>query len=261
VTERRPPVGASNRFARVTLVAALAASPACAHEAPLTPEMQARGDQAARIGALIFAHETARARASQALRAAAPGLPSSGSITRMTPDGGAVTSFVDGGADPPRIAYEAVAGPDGKLAVTRVAPPRPLDADEVAILRAQATARREVHVLCGDAYDPVVLPGALLGKDGWLVYLLATFQKPGTRVLAGHQLVRVSADGSTALEQASLAQTCVVADDSMHPGDVVRLPRTTGDAPTEADYYIALAYGVRLDLVFDDGRVWKVNPR
>jgi hypothetical protein len=168
--------------------------------------MRARGDRAARIGALILTQATTRSDASEALPYGAPGSP-----------------------------------------------------EEAAVKRAEVTARREVHVLCGDAYDAVVLPAVLLEKEGWLVYLLPRFAKPGMRALAGYQLVRVSADGTTVLEQASLAEKCVVANESLRPGDVVRLPRSIGDAPTE-DYYTSMAYGVRLELVFDDGRVWRVEP-
>ncbi len=252
---------ASRRFGRIAVLAALSGLSACAAEPPLSPEVRARSDRSARIGALLFVEETARARATEALAAAKPSGPAGASVTRLSPDGTATTSFVAAGIDPPQVAYEVVTPPDAASAVTRVDPARPLDADGAAMLRAEATARREVRIQCGDAYDAVVLPGALVEKEGWLVYLLAEFQKPNVRVLAGHQLVRVSADGRAVLEQVSLAEKCIVARDGLEPGAVVMLPRTTGDAPTEADYYVARACQVRLDLVFEDGRVWKVGPR
>jgi hypothetical protein len=252
-------VGFLMSLAAVSL--ALAALSGCGgHQpAPVSPEEQARADRAERIGALIFEQDAAAARATDALVAAAgPKPPVHGWVTRVSSDA-ATTSFL--GADDTQVVYEVVAAAGAAPSVTKVDPPHPLDTEGAAIFRAQTTARHALQARCGDSYNPVVLPAALLGKDGWLVYLLAASTRPDVRVLAGHHLVRVSADGNAVLEDVPLSGSCIVARGRPQSRDLLLLSRTTGDMPTEADYYTALEYRTRMAVVFPDGHVWVVSPR
>lgn len=127
----------------ITASICIAGISACSHEAPLTAEQVAKSDQSARIGALIFAQETAHARASQALAAAVPNAGVRGAITRASGDGAAndgtattnegaaTTMFLTGSdagrspsrtPDAPQVAYEVVTSPGAKPVVTRVDP-------------------------------------------------------------------------------------------------------------------------------------------
>ncbi len=227
--------------------------------APVSPEEQARADRAERIGALIFEQNAAAARATDALVVAAgPKPPVHGWVTRVSSEG-ATTTFL--GADGTEVVYEVVATAGAEPTVTKVDPPHPLDTEGAAILRAQTTARHAIQTRCGDTYNPVVLPAALVGKDGWLVYLLGASTRPDVYVLAGHHLVRVSADGSAVLEDVPLSGSCIVSPRRPQSRDMLLLSRTIGDMPTEADYYTALEYKTRMAVVFPDGHVWVVAPR
>lgn len=83
--------------------------------------------------------------------------------------------------------------------------PAPLDDRETAMVRARATAlaadfRREVPM-----YDVVVLPGALRGVDGWLVYLLADTTDADEALVGGHARVEVDAVGGSVVTIAALS--------------------------------------------------------
>lgn len=132
------------------------------------------------------------------------------------------------------------------------------------MLRAEQTARAAVRIRCGDSYEPVVLPGTVVGKDGWLVYLLASTAERGAEVLEGHHLIRVSADGSRVIEEVRLSRSCDIGPPPRAPradgfGGVFSLWRTLGHDPTEADYFTAMRYRAVVVVIFPGARQVEIH--
>lgn len=220
-------------------------------------------NDSARLGSEIFDQHAVRDLATAALaKAGGASAAAQPSVTRAAADGW-VTSFVTVQGDAAYVTYEVRLGAGAGPIVGAVDPPRLIDPEGGAIARAQRTARDAVRVHCGDSYEPVVLPGSALGKEGWLVYLLAGTDQPVARVIEGHRLIRVSADGRRVIEEVRLSRRCNIeapieprSDDL--PG-MAEAFRTLGDEPNEADYFTAMRYRTTFILLFPGARSVEIH--
>jgi len=101
----------------------------------------------------------------------------------------------------PRLAYRVRIFRDRKPSFEALDPPQAVNAGGVALMRARRTAL--AHLLKTDPprqpINPVILPGAVLGEKGILVYLLAGTKRPGVAVMGKHHRVLVSEDGTQVL--------------------------------------------------------------
>ncbi len=126
-------------------------------------------------------------------------------------------------------------------------PNSPLIGERAVMYSARNTAIDEFRPLCNTNYNTVVLPGTLIGEQGWLVYLLATTMNPGERILAGHTLVRVSPDGLVALSTTPLSLACRIEPLDLPQGTEQAgffINHQTTSWPLETHVYASLAYGV-----------------
>jgi hypothetical protein len=96
--------------------------------------------------------------------------------------------------------------------IADVDPPAPLDAEaEVRFkaVSAVASPNDPNFLLCSKTYNPVVLPASLVGKQGWLVYLLAATTEPKVAVIGGHHRFLMSQDGARVIEHTQLSKACM----------------------------------------------------
>jgi hypothetical protein len=229
----------------------------------LGPEASAQLEQASRIGRAIFEQDEATAHATDALVAADGGRDSrvQGWITKASGDGW-ITSFVTGEGGAIKVLYEVrLAGFGAKPTVAAIDPPRPIDPESGAMFRAQRTAASAMGGRrCAESYNPVVLPGSLAAKDGWLVYFLAASSRPDALVLAGHHRVLVSADGSRVLEHTPLSKSCLVMP-RPSGANMAALVTTSlvGEYPSEAHVFTSLHYRLPLFVAMANGTTWNVD--
>jgi len=101
----------------------------------------------------------------------------------------------------------------------------------------------------------------LIGEQGWLVYLLATTQNPGERVLAGHVLVRVNDNGLISLGATPLSLSCLIVPIDLPAGTEQAgtfVNHLTTNWPLETHVYTSLLYGLPLYVITQAG-TWKVE--
>lgn len=126
-------------------------------------------------------------------------------------------------------------------------PNTPLIGERAVMYEARTTAVGELRPLCDTNYNTVVLPGTLIGEQGWLVYLLASTVNPGERVLAGHTVVRVSPDGLIPLGTTPLSLSCLIVPVDLPEGTEqtgIFVTHLTTSWPLETHVYTSLLYSV-----------------
>ena len=161
------------------------------------------------------------------------------------------------------VGYE-VAFADGPTSPPILAPTpadAPLTGERAVMYNARNTALAEAMPPCATNYNTVVLPASLIGSQGWLVYLLVASLNPGERVLAGHDMVRVSPDGLISLGSPPLSLSCrveqVVPPAGTEPSGLFVVHLATA-WPLETHVYTSLVYGVPLTVQTSAG-TWVVD--
>ncbi|MDC3955210.1 hypothetical protein [Polyangium jinanense] len=228
-------------------------------------EFAAEVEQAEKLGEILHAVDDASAVGTDVLLEAGV-LPKDervrGWVTRQEGDGFRV-EFLGELPEGLRVLHVVNLGKDVRKQprFESLEPPRPPDATSLAMFQARRTAARSTFRACSKRYNTVVLPGELLGKTGWLVYLLAATMDPAERVIGGHHRVLVSEDGTQVRESFALSQECMTArveggGDKRLAGIVVNHLATP--APTEAHVFVSLLY--RLPLLVKTTRgLWSVE--
>jgi hypothetical protein len=126
-----------------------------------------------------------------------------------------------------------------------------------AMIRARNTAISATHVKCATGINPVVLPASLIGKPGWLVYMLQSTHNPHELVLGGHHRFLISADGNQMLEDTALSKGCLVS--ALDPkATFVLLDRQVGDVPPETDVFTHFSSGLPFYIRTDRG-IWRLD--
>jgi hypothetical protein len=180
--------------------------------APTPPELVDPVERATRLGREIYAQDQVSARATDLLLARIPD-------SRKKPGVGWVTVpgpwwkvlFLTGEGEALRVMYEANFPRDEPPASSQPTlqapePPRPLEPDEAIRWKALQTVLRSRPGTCKGPLNPVILPASAIGREGWLVYLLAATTDPNVQILGGHQRYLVSPDGAQIVERVDLSQ-------------------------------------------------------
>jgi hypothetical protein len=185
----------------------------------------------------------------------------------VDPDTLTVT-FVGTGASGPE-ARQRVAFPDGiegAPVLEQPTAPAPLDARDTAMVVARQTAAGQPFMICSDRYNTVVLPASTVGKNGWLVYLLAATTKPGVVVFGGHHRFLITPDGRSALEHQPLSRSCLTSPPpEMPPGARLESSFVTHlvtDTPTEVHVFLSLSHRLPIVVgVAHRNELWRVEGR
>lgn len=168
--------------------------------------------------------------------------------------------FVRTSAEGPCAAFDSVVE-RGQASITRKQPCEALSPLQAAMFRARATAAAQLDEPCSDAYNTVVLPGDILKKQGWLVYLLAATTEPGAIPIGGHYRIHVSIDGRTVVEKTRLSKGCgLLRPPPPQPGVEIGAPVVTQlltDYPIETHVFLSLSHHLPLLVVTERG-VWQV---
>lgn len=106
---------------------------------------------------------------------------------------------------PPRAAFEVRVTPDSKPKLEAFTPPKELPAPFVSLIRARQLAIASIEP--SQPLNPVLLPGAAIGEEGIVVYLLAGTSKPAVAVLGKHFRAVVSDDGARLIRLTPLSNT------------------------------------------------------
>jgi hypothetical protein len=228
---------------------------------PIPDRLRPEVARAEILGRAIYTNDMLAAWGSDAMLAAK--LPNSdqcrGWITRRQKDVWTV-HFIgkDGGLDAELCAvdFAEFAPKAGKLrAWTK---PQPLGAELAAMYRALQTATKSPQFIRRtDNYNPVVLPGALVGQPGWLVYLLAATTDPKEVIVGGHYCMRVSADGATLLETRPLSKSFLVLPKERDTAGLF-VTHLISDTPIETHVFLSLLHGHTLFVGTSDRMIWRV---
>jgi hypothetical protein len=232
---------------------------------PLPPGTEITVQRAEEIGRVIFEQDDISARASDALfreNIAQNEKRVRGWITLRTEDRWLVRYIGD--AEGQDAAYYDVTFQTGGLsagALTRLHPPEPLAAEQLAMFRARQTALRAMSLRCSDRYNPVVLPGKVADAEGWVVYLLAATPTPGEVMIGGHSRIEVSPDGGEVKRVIPLSRTCwrmpKMAQGNHKPVGLMTT-HVVSDTPVETHVYLSLLHRISIFVSTSIG-VWNVE--
>ncbi len=225
-------------------VAAIPADDEIAATASLYRETVRRSE---RLGRAIFEKDVATAIATNLLLDAGALAGEEriiGWVTQQS-EGSLLVTYVAQEGGRRMVGYEVAFpnGPFGPPTVAPTPPDTPLVGERAIMYNARETAISELRPQCDTIYNTVVLPASLIGQDGWLVYMLVASLNPGERVLGGHAVARVSADGLTSLGIAPLSLTCQIEPVQLPQGTEqsgIFLVHTTSAWPLETHVYTSL---------------------
>jgi hypothetical protein len=228
---------------------------------PVPPDLLARVEQSRQLGRAIFLQDKASARGSDVLLSkGAPDARIRGWVTEGRGDGRWTVQFFMLEGDQLLVVREVRLWEEG-AEVEAFSPPRALSTDAEAMARAGRTAAWAVGGPCAGAYNTVVLPAALIGEQGWLVYRLAATNRPNELVLAGHQRIRVSTDGREILERVPLSLGCLIEGwPEAHDGKLAGLymNQPIAEWPVETSVFTSLLYALPITLLTQRG-IWAVD--
>lgn len=270
-TRRRPRPRDGEKISAMRMVLAFLAL-ACAacggssQAAHSTDDLKTRSlpeaDVAWRLGHEIWENDLVSARATDlAAPHIPPGAGARGWVTTRAAEGWQVDFYSLSPSGPASVFRVTFAGPPLRANPRSLDPPEPLSNDRVSMIRAVETAQRATFPRCARKYNQVTLPAGMIGREGWLVYLLAAHQEQGEVVLGGHARVLVSADGDRIVETTPLSKGCMV-QPPLPPGArpvgiVLATPMT--DRPFETHVFLSLLHGRPLYLAAR-GTLWKIEP-
>jgi hypothetical protein len=231
---------------------------------PIPEALQPDVERAVQLGETLYRDERATAVATDLLFAENI-LPEDdrvlGWVTRGEGEGFRV-DFI--GEDPkrPQVLYTVLLAREAPPRLETFDPPRPLDAEGKAMFLARQTALASPFRACKPTYNTVVLPAKLVGKQGWLVYLLATTRDELERVIGGHYRVQVSETGSKVLESVALSQGCLSLRPESMPesltSDALLVTHPLTPVPLETHVFTSLLYGEPLS-VATEKFTWRVE--
>jgi hypothetical protein len=231
---------------------------------PIPEALQPDVDRAVQLGEALFRYERASAAATDLLFAENI-LPEDdrvlGWVTRPEGEGFRV-DFI--GEDPkrPQVLYAVLLTREAPPKLETFDPPRALEAEGKAMFLARQTALASNFRACKPTYTTVVLPAKLLGKPGWLVYLLAATRDDYERVVGGHYRVHVAETGAKVLESIPLSKGCLslrpesLAEDTA--SDALPVPHPLTPVPVETHVFTSLLYAEPLS-VTTEKFTWRVD--
>jgi len=215
----------------------------------LPSDLAAEVRQAERLGRAIFEQDLAASRAGDALVEALSGEPDArirGFISRREAGRWRVQFFGGERGQGLSSLWEAQVGAFGAgVSLSKLDPPRPLDAEGERMARARLTAAAQPFLPCSSRYDIVIVPASEIGQEGFLVYLLASTANEGEWIVGGHQRFLISADGSSVLAHQALSKGCLAVPASRRRAGSASgawVTHIVSDAPTETHVFLSLMH-------------------
>lgn len=181
---------------------------------PPPEDLRAAIEQAQSLGAMLYHYDLASAIGTDVMLAnvrAPKERGIAGYLTLREGDErgatGAWLVFFFSAEDPPKLLCRVrVPAPGTPPAFEAIDRPMPVSDDLRRLIRARRTALAAIGAVA-QPQNPVLLPGQAIGKDGFLVYLLAGTKRPNAVVFGKHHRVLVSPDGETAVSVEPLSKT------------------------------------------------------
>lgn len=228
--------------------------------APIPPDLQTHVEEARKLGRAMYEQDIVSAKATDVLLAANL-LPGNGRVqgwvTRQWPDGW-IVDFLAMNGDTATITYRVRFKPDGSTPeLTDFEPSLPADEETAAMYRARQNAIAALPDRCTQAVNPVILPGELIGKKGWLVYVLASTTEPGVLILGGHVRLFLSQDGQKVQENFPLYERCMALEMDQAAFAAFISHRRT-DWPLESHVFTSLLYSKPIFVRTARG-LWKIE--
>lgn len=239
-----------------TLGATLLASTLVVHAKPEAAKPQAIA-LAEKVGQAIFLHDKAAWQATDALMEARGADPAVRGWISLDIPGGWLVRFIRVSDSSPCAAYDVTLRGE-TASVVALEPCQRLEGTQLASYNAREVAIQQLDERCTAQYNSVVLPGALMGKSGWLVYLLAATTTPDEVVVGGHFRILVSSDGKRVLEKTKLSSTCLTlpppANGEKQVGAVVS--HVISPYPIETHAFLSLLHQNPIYILTEKG-LWK----
>jgi hypothetical protein len=231
---------------------------------PVPPALLADFERARVIGFAIYAQDQASSRATDVMLREKV-LPGDGRVrgwVTLPRDQGWLVRFVrtDGA---PTTTHAVSIDRNGETALEALETEEALQDEALHRFRARTTALRARFSACSSSYNPVVLPASALGREGWLVYLLAASADPKEIISGGHHRFHVSADGTRVLEQMAMSKGCMtqrLASDAGAEVSGIWLVTPIADHPLETHFFTSLQYGLSFGIgTARNGRMWNLD--
>ena len=185
---------------------------------------------------------------------------------RNVPTGSWIVEFFRDAANP-KVGYQVrLTPPPAGGPVARdfraYTPPRKPSDRELLLHRAIRKALEAVPDKPDQPFSPVVMPAALLGEDGILVYLLAGTRQENVAVFGTHYRVLVSLDGRSVYKVESLSRSGleIPLDNSPKDGSkaAIQVAHQSVDTPLETDVFVSLLHNT--DVVVQAGKyTWLIH--
>ncbi|HRI67320.1 MAG TPA: hypothetical protein PK156_23920 [Polyangium sp.] len=161
---------------------------------------------------------------------------------------------------PPRIACETRITPNRKPEFKEFDPPRVPDELVAALFSARQIAMA-AWPNTGQPLNPVLLPGAALGEDGILVYLLVGTNKPNVAVFGQHFRALVPMNGTKVSYMMPMSKSILELPTRAPDGEAIEALTVTHivtDYPLETHVFISLQMKMPIYVVTNRG-LWYVN--
>jgi hypothetical protein len=233
------------------------------HEQRVPPDLVEEVALASRMGRLIYAQDGFAARASDAVLAATNGKLDArlrGWVVTREAAAELVTFLgLDGTNTVPlyRVRFADIS----PLPTVEMAEPGDIATPEqLGMFSARQKAISRPFGACSKTYNTVVLPASLIGKDGWLVYLIPGTATPGLVLVGGHYRVHVSADGANVLSVQPFSKSCLtLRSEPPSGGKLVALlvSHLVTQAPVESHVFLSLLHQKPFVVVTSRG-TWEV---
>jgi hypothetical protein len=224
--------------------------------------------QAEHLGQVLFEHDSVGARATDAVIRKVHNIDARVRGWIETKQGeGWLVSFLttDNGTTNLlyRVTFSSFLDPDPKVEVREQ--PEPVDETTARMFAARETAKNQNIQFCSKNYNTVVLPAIELGREGWVVYLLAATTEPGVIVSGGHHRFIISPDGTTVVDHFQFTKACLTIPAPNETKDGGKVTGTmvthlTSETPTEVHVFLSLLHHLPFYVgVAVPRALWEVN--
>ena len=162
--------------------------------------------------------------------------------------------------DPPRVAYEVKVSRDVPPTFEAFDPPRPVPPGFEVIVEARQVALEALPAI-EQPLNPVLMPAAVIGEKGLLVYLLAGTKQPNVAVLGKHYRAVVPLGGSKVSSLQALSNSILEIPTREASGEPVvglALSHVVTDYPLETHVFASLVHKLPIMVATRRG-VWLVN--
>jgi len=252
-----------------TAPAGKSTSPATARgDLPIPPDLRARVETSAAIGAQLYVLDKVSALATDELASRVPDFRDQnlGGYLPMregTEDGRPLDSYLVyffTREEPPRVAYQIRVRPNAKPELEAFAPPQPATDSFVAFVRARQGAIAAVppgH----QPINPVLIPGSANGEKGILVYLLAGTTTPNVAVFGKHYRVLMPEAGGVPRYVMPLSKSALelpVRPPSGGKPKALMVTHLLTDWPLETHVFVSLLWHLPVYVATARG-IWRVD--